>query len=174
MKGSANIIVWLVCMCAVLFSVSGCLWVPVPAPANYYVLEGQTVVKQADHSVILCGVDYRSPAKQFVLDFRVAGDPKTNTANLVAANYQYYSEDWQPLEVVSINPLAMKLIPKAKIVSKPSPKRTEKTGEIMHGRYKISVKYFFAGREYESDFSFLYNAKVEAGVVGPWSGKEIH
>ncbi len=166
--------IYLLCLGLILFFGNGCLWVPVPTTDKYYVLEGQIEVKQVDHSVILGGADHYSPAKWFTLNYRVGNKSKMNAVSLVEANYQYYSDGWQPLDVVSIKPLQITLVPKSKIVSKASPKRTEKTGEILHGHYKIAVKYILDGRKYECSFDFLYDSKVEAGVVGPWSGKNIN
>ena len=174
MKNYTNIVFWLICLITISISITGCLWVPVPVTNQYYVLEGQTKVKQDNHSVTLCGVDYYSPAHQFSLSFSVVGKDKLKSFNLIEANYQYYSENWQPLEVVTNASLGVALIPKEKIVSKPSPKRTEKTGEMMHGRYKISIKYTLGGDDYECDFDIRYVLGNKVGVVGPWSGKEIH
>jgi len=158
-----------------LLLLAGCgVLVPVPYAAPRYALEGQTKYKQPDHSVELGGVDYFSPAKEFILTFSGVKNENIAPVNLIEARYKYYSEDWLPLAVASFESRRVVLVPKAKIVSKPIPKRTEKSGEIRHGRYKIYVKYVLNGENFECNFDVVYISKTETGIVGPWNGKGLN
>jgi hypothetical protein len=92
----------------------------------------------------------------------------------VRGNDQYFSGTNQPLEVTWLAHGQALLFPTANIVSKPLPRRTEKTGEMKHGRYKIELTYRLNGQDYECHFDVVYKINNETGIVGPWSGKDIH
>jgi hypothetical protein len=141
---------------------------------THYQLDGQREIKQPDHVVILGATGYtEEPVKFFIFSVRGKKNYPLKLES-VQGNYQYYSENPQPLEIKSLTNCEAVLCPTANVVVKPSPKRTEKSGEIKHGRYKIDITYRLNGQDYQCHFDIIYKTENETGMVGPWSGKDIH
>ncbi|MEI7532940.1 MAG: hypothetical protein WCK57_01120 [Verrucomicrobiae bacterium] len=184
MNNNLKNFVWLICVGLTSF---GCApWIPLPVVTTYYQLDGQREIKQDDHLVYLgfskepktYGFGYiprpfgDQPANCFILSVR--GGKNLSDFKFVRGTYQYYSESPQPLELTWLAHGQALLFPTANIVTRPSPKRTEKTGEMKHGQYKIDIMYHVNGQDYECRFDVLYTVKNKTGVVGPWSGEGIH
>jgi hypothetical protein len=186
-KNYLNNFAYLICFSAIFLFLSGCApWIPVPVVTTNYQLDGQREIKQSDHVVILgagkepktYGANYTprsfgdEPANCFILSIR--SGKSSITLESVQGSYQYYSENPQPLELTWMAHGEALLFPTANIVGKPLPKRTEKSGEMKHGRYKIDITYRLNGLDYQCHFDVVYKTKNETGIVGPWSGKDIH
>jgi hypothetical protein len=158
-----------------LLVLGGCsAFVPTPYVQPTYVLDGKTSVEQSGHTVWLSlwGEMYgESPGKGFRLEAMEAG--QSVPVDSAEGTYQYYSEAPQPLEV-TLTPQEIALIPQAEIVTKLSSKRTEKIGELRHGRYRLDIKYRIHRYDYECHFDVVYKIKNEAGVAGPWDWKDIN
>jgi hypothetical protein len=164
-----------ICLFSILISIAGCsLVAPVPYSNPYNVLEGQLIATQPVYTLSLDDgrTDLRSPANKFVLSFIPIEKDKPLPFRLVKAEYQFYSETWRSLEVTNMSRSKTVLIPREKLATqKSSEKRTERIGELLHGRYKVKISYEVSGREYEAQFEAMYKRKMQTGVVGPWTWK---
>ena len=167
--------------CLICFSLflSGCYpFGPDVTVLTYYELNGQRQIKQVNHTVIL-GVGKEPESKTYNASYtpRSFGDEPANCFILsvkgslklesVQGSYQYYSENVQPLEVTWIGHNEALLFPIANIVGKPLPKRTEKSGEMEHGRYKVNLTYRLNGQDYQCHFDVDYETRHQTKAYVP-------
>ncbi len=146
---------------------SGCYpFGPDVAVLTYYELNGQREIKQPDHVAILGTSVYADePVKYFA--FSIKDKSHLFKLESVQGSYRYYSENPQPLELKSLTNDEAILIPTANVIDKPSPKRTEKTGEIKHGRYEIDITYRTNGQDYQCHFDVDYETRHNTKVYVP-------
>jgi hypothetical protein len=71
------------------------------------------------------------------------------------------------MEIKSLTNGEAVLCPIANVVVKPSQKRSEKTGKIKHGRYKIDITYRLNDQDYQCHFDVDYETKHETKVCVP-------
>ena len=158
---------------------SGCYpFGPDATVITYYNLYGQREIKQGDHSVIL-GVGKEPNQKTYAASYttRSFGDRPANCFILtlqsskalesVRGSYQYYSDDLQPLDVPWIGHGSALLFPTSNIVSKTLPRRTEKSGEMKHGKYKVFITYRLNGQDFQCTFDVDYEISHKAYVYFP-------
>lgn len=180
-KQFVRTIIQIICLSLFTALFSGC-----SIGSSHYFLTGNNEAKQSDHVVSLVvssepktfGQGYtprpfgNAPANCFV--FSIKSDKKPQILESVRGNYQYYSENPEPLEVIWIGQGEALLIPTADIVSTPSPKRTEKTGEMKHGQYKLDIMYRLNGNNYECHFDVNYTMKTDFHAHGFWELRDVN
>jgi hypothetical protein len=164
-------IIRLGCLLALLQVISGC------TITNYRAsLTGNYKVKQLDHAVVLRvsrepltygtgympGPDWQSsgPSTCFVLI--IVGEPKGALLESVRANFQYDSENPQPLVVTWIGHNQAVLYPTpsdgAEALTRPDPLH-KLLKNLRYGNYKLDASYQIDGHDYKCNFDVKYTFK---------------